>query len=155
MIFLSDEEKKIFELIKEYALSLKNEIVPRVAGGWVRDKIMLRDSSDIDIVLNNISGYDFATGLSKFSSDTSSVHKILANPEKSKHLETAICCVYGRNIDFVQLRSEVYRDSRIPDVMSAGPIEDAMRRDLTINSLFYNLTTNEVEDFTGRGVNDI
>lgn len=30
-----------------------------------------------------------------------------------------------------------------------------MRRDLTINALFYNLDTRSVEDFTGRGVNDL
>jgi tRNA nucleotidyltransferase (CCA-adding enzyme) len=30
-----------------------------------------------------------------------------------------------------------------------------MRRDITINSLFFNLTTNEVEDFTGNGLRDL
>jgi len=35
------------------------------------------------------------------------------------------------------------------------PKEDAERRDLTINSLFYNLHTESVEDFTGTGVDDI
>ena len=40
--------------------------------------------------------------------------------------------------------------------MSFGtPIEDAMRRDLTINSLFYNIHTNLVEDFSTRGVADL
>ena len=32
--------------------------------------------------------------------------------------------------------------------------EDAMRRDATINALFYNLHTEEVEDFTG-GLKDL
>lgn len=32
---------------------------------------------------------------------------------------------------------------------------DAMRRDLTINSLFYNLSTRQVEDFTGKGISDL
>lgn len=42
--------------------------------------------------------------------------------------------------------------SRIPASMAIGtPREDALRRDLTINSLFYNLRTGEVEDLTGRG----
>ena len=35
------------------------------------------------------------------------------------------------------------------------PIEDAERRDLTINSLFYNLNEGVVEDFTGRGLSDL
>lgn len=33
--------------------------------------------------------------------------------------------------------------------------EDALRRDLTINSLFYNVNTGEVEDFSGRGLADM
>lgn len=33
--------------------------------------------------------------------------------------------------------------------------EDAFRRDLMINSLFYNISTNEVEDFTRRGIADL
>ena len=33
--------------------------------------------------------------------------------------------------------------------------EDALRRDFTINSLFYNLNTETVEDFTEKGVDDL
>jgi tRNA nucleotidyltransferase (CCA-adding enzyme) len=37
-------------------------------------------------------------------------------------------------------------------VIAAGtPEEDALRRDLTINSLYYNVNTGLVEDFTNRG----
>jgi tRNA nucleotidyltransferase/poly(A) polymerase len=36
-----------------------------------------------------------------------------------------------------------------------GPEEDAFRRDLTINSLFYNVNTGAVEDYVGRGMEDI
>lgn len=60
-------------------------------------------------------------------------------------------------IDFVNLRAEEYtQESRIPDLMRIGTAsEDAFRRDLTINTLFYNINSNEVEDFTGRGVEDL
>jgi len=30
------------------------------------------------------------------------------------------------------------------------PLQDALRRDLTINALFYNVHSREVEDFTGQ-----
>lgn len=30
------------------------------------------------------------------------------------------------------------------------PLQDAERRDFTINSLFYNISEHRVEDFTGR-----
>lgn len=47
-----------------------------------------------------------------------SVAKIARNPEQSKHLETARVTVLGLEIDFVNLRSEVYaEDSRIPSEM--------------------------------------
>lgn len=35
------------------------------------------------------------------------------------------------------------------------PEEDALRRDCTINALFYNLHTSQIEDFTKRGLKDI
>lgn len=55
------------------------------------------------------------------------------------------------------LRSETYtEDSRIPDVTFAKhPSEDALRRDFTINSLYYNLNTGEIEDYTGCGLDDL
>jgi tRNA nucleotidyltransferase (CCA-adding enzyme) len=36
-----------------------------------------------------------------------------------------------------------------------SPLEDAERRDLTINALFYNLRTREIEDQTGKGLSDL
>lgn len=35
------------------------------------------------------------------------------------------------------------------------PEQDAFRRDFTINSLFYNINEGRVEDFTGRGIDDM
>jgi tRNA nucleotidyltransferase (CCA-adding enzyme) len=35
------------------------------------------------------------------------------------------------------------------------PEQDATRRDFTINALFYNINTGAVEDFTGRGLEDL
>jgi tRNA nucleotidyltransferase (CCA-adding enzyme) len=72
-------------------------------------------------------------------------------------LETATARFMGLELDFVNLRSEEYTESsRIPDSMKFGtPKEDAERRDLTINSLFYNLHTEVVEDCTGMGIEDI
>lgn len=35
------------------------------------------------------------------------------------------------------------------------PEQDALRRDFTINSLFYNINKGIVEDFTGKGIDDL
>lgn len=37
----------------------------------------------------------------------------------------------------------------------AHPEEDALRRDATLNALFYNIHKGEVEDFTKRGLQDL
>lgn len=77
----------------------------------------------------------------------------MRNPEKSKHLETATMFLNGFAVDFVNLRTEEYTvNSRIPLTTFGTPREDAFRRDLTINALFYNVMTGHVEDYTGVGV---
>mmetsp|Transcript_6784 Transcript_6784/g.7681 ORF Transcript_6784/g.7681 Transcript_6784/m.7681 type:complete len:676 (-) Transcript_6784:136-2163(-) len=116
---------------------------------------------DIDVALDDMLGREFADHLNEWltqhGQETISVGVVLKNPEKSKHLETATMKVGKFWIDFVNLRAEEYtEDSRIPDLMRIGTAhEDAYRRDLTINALFYNINTGQVEDFTGRGVDDL
>mmetsp|Transcript_12127 Transcript_12127/g.29272 ORF Transcript_12127/g.29272 Transcript_12127/m.29272 type:complete len:1100 (+) Transcript_12127:190-3489(+) len=116
---------------------------------------------DIDIALDDMLGREYAEHLNdylgKIGEKTHSVGVILQNPEKSKHLETATMKVGTFWIDFVNLRAEEYtQDSRIPDLMRIGsPAEDAFRRDLTINSLFYNVNNGQIEDWTGRGFDDL
>ncbi|KAJ3155721.1 CCA tRNA nucleotidyltransferase, mitochondrial [Geranomyces michiganensis] len=84
------------------------------------------------------------------------VATIQVNPEKSKHLETANARVFGYLVDFVNLRTETYSDdSRIPHMDFGSPLDDASRRDITINALFYNIHTGEVEDFLGTGLQDL
>ena len=104
----------------------------------------------------------------------SSCGVIASNPDRSKHLETATMVLHGLELDFVNLRAESYAiDSRIPhkivhflsslirhflfDILQefGTPLEDARRRDITINAMFYNIHTEMVEDFTGMGIVDL
>ncbi|KAH9177067.1 hypothetical protein EDB89DRAFT_2112495 [Lactarius sanguifluus] len=117
----------------------------RIAGGWVRDKLLGSYNNDIDIALENMTGHAFALEFTEFASKlkrlpVKSVAVVKGNPGQSKHLETAKTTVLGLDLDFVNLRDEAYaEDSRIPTQVTFGtPLEDALRRDLTINSLFYN-----------------
>lgn len=144
----------------------------RVAGGWVRDKILNLNSHDVDVALNNMSGVQFATIVQAYLTHLERTgqipapqkkHKIgviSANPSQSKHLETATMKIHGIEVDFVNLRAEeVYEShSRIPTHQTkqfGTPLEDALRRDFTCNSLFYNVRTRQVEDWTGRGIDDL
>ncbi|KTW27317.1 hypothetical protein T552_02301 [Pneumocystis carinii B80] len=157
------EVKKVILLVCEECRRRGRPIIARFAGGWVRDKLLGLESNDLDVVIDKMSGYEFAVRLKRYifkkgmsEIGYSQIAKIERNPEKSKHLETATTNMMGIEIDFVNLRSESYsEDSRIPMMEFGTPEEDAMRRDCTINALFYNLHTNEIEDFTKRGLEDM
>jgi tRNA nucleotidyltransferase (CCA-adding enzyme) len=160
-IYLNRAEQEIFSLLRLFVRSTNLGVTMRVAGGWVRDKLLGLECHDLDIALDTMTGQSFATRLKDFlhacnHNLVSAFGVIPKNPEQSKHLETATLSIMGTQIDFVNLRSENYSlDSRIPVIDIGTPLEDALRRDLTINSLFYNLETDKVEDFTGHGVRDI
>ncbi|KAK3944819.1 mitochondrial CCA tRNA nucleotidyltransferase [Diplogelasinospora grovesii] len=146
----------------------QEKVVLRWAGGWVRDKLLGVESNDIDTAINNMTGETFALYLRDYCndpghrgrhgilpSDIGGLHKIAKNPEKSKHLETTTTRLFGLDVDFVNLRKETYsEDSRNPTIEFGTAEEDALRRDATVNALFYNLHTEEVEDFTG-GLKDM
>ncbi|EJD55243.1 transfer RNA nucleotidyltransferase [Auricularia subglabra TFB-10046 SS5] len=105
-------------------------------------------------------GYPFAVKFASFLQrkgvQVSSVHKIDMNAAMSKHLEPALLTLLGRKIEFVNLRSEEYTaSSRIPQIEFGTPLQDALRRDTTINSLFYNVHTRSVEDQTDKGIPDL
>jgi tRNA nucleotidyltransferase/poly(A) polymerase len=120
----------------------------------------LKGKVDIDIALDDMLGSQFAdrlnSWLKRHGQRQHHVAIISRNPEKSKHLETATMRIGEIWIDFVNLRTESYTDeSRIPQMGIGTPQEDAYRRDLTINSLFYNIRTGLVEDYSGLGLDDI
>lgn len=152
-IEISPSEQQIFNLLLKINSDNNLGITFRVAGGWVRDKILGKESDDIDIALDKMSGVKFSKFLEKYLNK--SPHVIKSNPDQSKHLETVTMNIYGKDVDFVNLRTETYSDSRIPQMEFGTPEQDASRRDLTINALFFNINKNKVEDFTNKGVQDL
>lgn len=151
------------------------ETVLRFTGGWVRDKLLGVESHDIDVGISNMTGYQFGMQLKEYLDDPQnlekykktlpngemhdaivSLHKIEANPEKSKHLETVTTKIFGLDIDLVNLRKETYSDdSRNPQMEFGTAVEDALRRDATINAIFYNLNESKLEDLTEQGLDDM
>lgn len=159
-IALSAYEQSIIWVLRNTVIDRKLNTQVRIAGGWMRDKLLGRENADVDVAVDNMSGVQFAEEVNKFLStfdvEMSHIGVIAANPDQSKHLEAATVRVLGQWIDFVHLRSEKYVDnSRIPDVSLGTPEEDARRRDFTMNALFYNITTDVIEDFTGQGIDDL
>lgn len=167
-ISLNEKETSIRNLLVEFCnhynttKASDEHLELRITGGWVRDKLLGSESNDLDIAVNHLSGEDFAGKLFEYSSEfypelqLNSVHTIKKNPEKSKHLETCTTKLFDLDIDFVNLRSEAYTvDSRVPIIEFGTPEEDALRRDATLNALFYNLNKDLIEDFTGKGLEDL
>jgi len=113
-ISLSLEESNLFSTLLK---NLPNTEL-RVAGGWVRDKLLNLNSQDIDISLNNLTGIQAAEILKLNLPNSSSLGVVKPNPAASKHLETACLKVLDFQLDLVNLRSEVYTDSRIPSIVS-------------------------------------
>jgi len=157
---LTPTEKEVFSIIREVVDKYTPTTEVFAVGGWTRDKLLEIPSNDIDVMVSNVSGEDFARMVTQHMG-VKNPHIIRENPEKSKHITTAkaylpLSTGEEQEIDFAQARAEVYHeDSRIPDLKPATPQEDAYRRDLTINSIFYDIMKNEVVDFTGKGIKDL
>ncbi|KAJ6233871.1 cca tRNA nucleotidyltransferase [Anaeramoeba flamelloides] len=223
-ISLTNFEQKLFNhllaICKYY--SLKTTI--RVAGGWVRDKLLGRESNDIDLALDDMLGSAFGKYVNRYRTEVlkgkeTTLAIIKSNPNLSKHLETTRMKIFGQWIDFTNLRNDDFakgeeevegctkeknenkgkeekkkqkqkeketnreeekekekekekeseeeeknenNKTKKHTMSSTGqkiylgdPKTDAHRRDLTINTLFYNIHSKSIEDFTGHGIHDL
>ncbi|KAK7202111.1 tRNA nucleotidyltransferase [Novymonas esmeraldas] len=162
---ISPAHQSVFACLLSVVEENKLNATLRVAGGWVRDMLLGLHSNDIDIAIEThanaapVTGEAFAHRISEYQQTHGdrghTVSVIRANPALSKHIETATVRVHEIPVEFCALRTDVYTDdSRIPAVRPATPLEDAQRRDFTVNALFYNLHTGLVEDYT-TGLEDL
>ena len=121
-------------------------------GGSVRDFYMGNDIKDIDLVIDlPDGGVDFA----EWCKSHSYTKTVVTYPTYG----TAMFKFHqfpDEEIECVMTRGEKYldRESRNPVTVFAGIQEDAIRRDLTINALYYNVSTGEILDLVG-GKKDI
>lgn len=143
----------ITDYIKSIIKETKYENKIYVCGGAVRDLIMKKPIKDIDLVVDmENGGIEFAQFCKEQELITNDIvfymrfgtamFKFLKFPDEE--------------IECVMTRGEKYpdRNSRNPITVFAGIEEDCIRRDLTINALYYNISTGEIVDMVG-GQNDI
>lgn len=156
------QENQLFSTLLLFLKKMELNITIRVAGGWPRDKLLNVASNDLDITVCQGSGLEFAKKFAEFLNnskiDKAYTHKLYVikeNPSKSKHLETASFDAFGLSLDFCALRNETYNDTRIPIIDKGTALEDAFRRDFTINSIFYNINDSKFEDLTEKGFEDL
>ena len=121
-----------------------------IVGGSVRDFYMGNDIKDIDLVIDLPNGgVDFANWCKNQGyTKTVVIYETYG---------TAAMKILNQDIECVMTRGEKYLDAgtRNPTVEFADLKEDAFRRDLTINALYYNVSTGEILDPTGYGMKDI
>lgn len=159
-IALSSDEETVFNTILAIDQMFGLGQQYRVAGGWVRDRLLGTPSDDIDIALDKMTGQQFLQYARQYKaanpqSPIGKDYVVQANADKSKHLETTALEIGPFKIDFVNLRTENYAEgSRVPTMEFGSPEIDAQRRDLTINAMFYNIGTKQVEDYVG-GLKDL
>jgi poly(A) polymerase len=143
--------KPVFKALAETAR--ETQLPTYVVGGFVRDMILGRNSTDIDIVVLG-SGIEFARQ-----------YALKINQEKKvtifKNFGTALVIFPGNpewKVEFVGARKESYRlDSRKPIVENGSLEDDQNRRDFTINTLAISLNELDygmlIDPFNG--INDI
>ncbi|CAD2091541.1 tRNA nucleotidyltransferase, putative [Plasmodium vinckei brucechwatti] len=157
---VTQRELELFEFLMKVNEQYKLDTTLRVVGGWVRDKFLNISNDDIDITVDNMKGSDFCNYIKEYIKDKENKNFnfgiIKINSDQSKHLETSSFNLFNFQVDIVNLRNETYtEESRIPEIAIGTPEEDALRRDFTVNSLFYNLKNKKVEDYTKNGIHHL
>ncbi|MBR5043345.1 MAG: HD domain-containing protein [Bacteroidales bacterium] len=121
-------DKPVFRLVGEIATG--RGVRAFVIGGYVRDCLLGRSCTDIDIVVEG-SGIDFAKEVGE---------KCGKQVAYFPSFGTAMLKYHGDEIEFVGARRESYRrDSRKPIVENGTLEDDQLRRDFTINALALSL----------------
>lgn len=143
----------ITEYIKEIISNTKFENHVFAVGGSVRDLHMKRPIKDIDLVIDiENGGVEFA----KFCMDSNLLTHDVVIYERFGTAMFKFLKFPDDEIECVMTRGEKYpdRNSRNPETVFASIEDDCIRRDLTINALYYNISTGEIVDMVG-GLNDI
>lgn len=123
-------------------------------GGCCRDKMLGLEIKDVDLAVDlPMGGVEFAQWLWK-------QHRTCFHPVEFKRYGTAMTRLKAfpnDDIEIVQTRAEKYtdRNSRNPETAFGSLEDDCYRRDLTINSLYYDISGRKMLDITGRALNDI
>ena len=120
-----------------------------LVGGAVRDPLLgLPAGGDFDLVTThdalNLAELLWLAGLSSIP------------PVTYPRFGTAMLVIQGANIELVTARAESYDESsRKPTVTPASLLEDALRRDFTVNSLMIQIHNGTLYDLLGTGQRDL
>ena len=144
--------KQILDRLAELIAGTEFEKHVYAVGGCVRDSMIGREIKDIDLVV------DLENGGINLSRSLCNKHLLTHEPIVYETYGTTMFRLKDFpdvELEAVQTRKEQYHsDSRKPETAFGTLHEDAMRRDLTVNALYYNISTHEILDPTG-GMTDM
>lgn len=144
---------EVVKYIKSIIKNTEYENHTYVVGGACRDYVLNANINDIDLVV------DLPNGGIKFANWLCDNHYLMYEPVIYPTYGTAMFKLLEfpeLELEIVETRKEQYKDknSRNPDVVYGSLEEDCMRRDLTINALYYDITNEKIIDLVG-GQEDI
>jgi tRNA nucleotidyltransferase/poly(A) polymerase len=153
-IIVKNVDKKIIYLInklKEIIGDSQFKGKVYLVGGCIRDMLLGKPIKDIDIVVEMPNG---GVNFSNYVALKTGCYKPNKNPVifetygTSKFNISTDELIKDIDLECVQTRKEQYhKNSRNPETCYGTIKEDAARRDLTINALYYNISTGKVLDF--------
>jgi len=147
-IHCTDKELAIFNKIA--AAAQKLQLPCYVIGGFVRDKIIGRNTKDIDVVCIG-DGIGLAHAVAQQFAHQPAVNYF-------KNFGTAQFNIDDVDLEFVGARKESYTyDSRKPQVAAGNLKDDQDRRDFTINALAISLNKDNFGELVDpfNGISDI
>ena len=122
-----------------------------IVGGWCRDKLLNKNPKDIDIVIEEENGAERACILLS-ELDNVSYYKV----GNSYPIYKVYFKEYNETIDIADSQKEYFPDTNSRQRLTkyASLREDSLRRDFTINKIYYNLTTKKYLSFCN-GIKDL
>ena len=146
-----DEVKNRISNVINIHEQFKNHVY--IVGGYVRDFVMNIEPKDLDLVIDIPKGnIAFANAIKNTYPDiTTNPIKLGAYPIRQIQFTDV-----NETIEIADTMTETFPDkfSRQRDVIFASIEKDIERRDFTINSLLFDLTSNKIIDLAN-GINDI
>ncbi|MBC7884905.1 MAG: tRNA nucleotidyltransferase, partial [Saprospiraceae bacterium] len=145
MVFnIKPYERKVFELIQLSAGELGFPVY--VVGGYVRDRLLARESKDMDVVC-------VGDGIA-LAEKVASKLRPLPHIAVYRRYGTAMIRHKDLDIEFVGARKESYQfESRKPAVENGTLEDDQNRRDFTINAMAVSLNEEDygkiIDPFNG------
>jgi hypothetical protein len=118
-----------------------------VVGGCVRDAIIGQEPKD----------WDFVSGLDYDTLEWHFTQKGFKSKETGKQFLVLNVSKGGEDFEIACFRTDgTYLDGRRPESVEVGDIEsDSMRRDFSVNALYFRLSDGILLDPTGHGIKDI